>query len=103
MTELLNQAVNESAAWPGWYPVRPEANGLTVALQDLASGHGELFKCNAHFDAPKPVAVPDNSHHNSPLSNRPGSGHNALKHGHAARIEIPLTASQQRAVLTVEG
>jgi PAS domain S-box-containing protein len=100
--ELLNQAVGETRSLArGLYPVPKESNGLMSALQDLASRTKELFKIKCTFQCRKPVLIADNSIATHLYRIAQEAVANALKHGHAGRIQIALTATRQRIVLTV--
>jgi signal transduction histidine kinase len=102
ITELLNRAVAETRSLArGLYPVRPEANGLMVALEELASRTRELFKVSCRLLCRKPVLLSDAAVATHVYRIAQEAVNNALKHGQAKRIEITLTANCQRILLTV--
>jgi PAS domain S-box-containing protein len=100
--ELLNQAVHETRSLArGLYPVRSVANGLSVALEELAVRTRELFKVSCSFRCPRPVRIADNSIATHLYRIAQEAITNALKHGHATHVEISLTASRERLMLNV--
>lgn len=102
ITELLNQAVAETRCLArGLYPVPPEANGLTVALQELASRTKDLFKVRCSVRCRQAVLVRDNAIATHLYRIAQEAINNALKHGQAQAIEIGLSANKERILLTV--
>jgi PAS domain S-box-containing protein len=102
ITELLNQAVAETRSLArGLFPVRPEANGLMVALEDLAARTRELFKVACSLQCRKPVLIRDNAVATHLYRIAQEAVTNALKHGRARRIQLALHASPERIVLSV--
>lgn len=102
ITELLNQAVIETRSLArGLYPVRPEANGLMVALQDLAARTKERYKTGCEFSCPEPVAVCDNAIATHLYRIAQEAVTNACKHGQATLIQIGLAATSRRIRLRV--
>jgi PAS domain S-box-containing protein len=100
--ELLNQAVAEARSLSrGLYPVRPEANGLMVALEELASRTKDLFRIPCCLRCRHPVLIEDNAIATHLYRIAQEAVTNALKHGQARHIEVGLTANAQRIVLTV--
>ena len=102
VTELLNQAVGEARSLAhGLYPVRPEANGLMVALQELALRTKELFKATCRFRCIREVLMTDNAMATHLYRIAQEAVTNALKHGHARRIQVGLSATSKWIRLTV--
>jgi PAS domain S-box-containing protein len=102
ITELLNQAVTEARSLArGLYPVRPEANGLMSALQELAARTEQLFQVSCTFKRRKPVLVEDNAVATHLYRIAQEAVTNSLKHGKAKQIGILLTATNARIVLLV--
>jgi PAS domain S-box-containing protein len=100
--DLLKEAVGEARSLArGLYPVRPESNGLMVALQELASRTKELFSVPCELRCGKPVLITDNAAATHLYRIAQEAITNALKHGQARHIRITLTANSQRIVLTV--
>ena len=103
ITELLNQAVAETRSLArGLYPVRPEANGLMVALEELAARTRQLFKVSCEVQCPTGVLIPDNTVATHLYRIAQEAVTNALKHGQAKRIQISLSATQRRVVLRIK-
>jgi PAS domain S-box-containing protein len=102
ITELLNQAVAETRSLArGLYPVRPEANGLMVALEELAGRTRQLFKIACQLQCRKAVLIADNALATHLYRIAQEALNNALRHGQAQAIAIGLTSNPQRIVLTV--
>jgi signal transduction histidine kinase len=100
--ELLNLAVSETRTLArGLYPVRPEANGLVAALQELAARTQELFKVGCRLRCGKPVLVADKAVATHLYRIAQEAVANAIKHGHPSQIQITLAATYQRIVLTI--
>lgn len=85
----------------GLSPVRLEAEGLAEALRELAAGTGRVFGCDCRFQCDPPADVSDHTMaiHLYRIAQEAVS--NALKHGHARRIEIRLTANSRSVTLAV--
>ncbi len=102
ITELLNQAVTETRSLArGLYPVRPEANGLLVALEELAARTKELFKIRCTLECRSTVQIGDNTVASHLYRIAQEAVNNAVKHGQARHIQLRLTAIPQRWVLTI--
>ncbi len=80
----------------GLSPVRLEAEGLAEALRDLAAGARKVYGCDCRLRCNPSVQVPDPTVaiHLYRIAQEAVS--NALKHGHARRIELDLTAEARR-------
>ncbi len=103
ITELLNEAVSQTRSLArGLYPVRPESNGLMVALQELAGRTKELFKIRCTFKCRKSVHIADNAVATHLYRIAQEAVANALKHGRAMEIALGLQATSRRIVLTVK-
>jgi PAS domain S-box-containing protein len=74
----------------GLVPVEVDAEGLMVALADLASRISDLHEISCTFECHRPVAIPDNqaSMHLYRMSQEAVT--NAIKHGQARNIVIRL-------------
>jgi two-component system CheB/CheR fusion protein len=103
ITELLNEAVSQTRSLArGLYPVRPESNGLMVALQELAGRTKELFKIRCTFKCRKAVQSMDNAVATHLYRIAQEAVANAVKHGRAKEIGLDLQATSRRIVLTVK-
>ncbi|MHC1770076.1 MAG: PAS domain S-box protein [Verrucomicrobiia bacterium] len=103
ITELLNEAVSQTRSLArGLYPVRPESNGLMVALQELAGRTKELFKIRCTFKCRKAVQIMDNAVATHLYRIAQEAVANAVKHGRAKEIGLDLQATSRRIVLTVK-
>jgi signal transduction histidine kinase len=102
ITELLNEALAQTRSLArGLYPVRPESNGLMVALQELAARTKELFKVRCSFRCGKLVHIADNAVATHLYRIAQEAVANAVKHGRAERIGLALQATSRRIILTV--
>jgi PAS domain S-box-containing protein len=102
ITELLNRAVADARGLArGLFPVRPEANGLMVALRELADQTRELFGVVCSLQCRRPVLVENNVAATHLYRIAQEAVTNALKHGKARRIQIVLSESKGRTRLAV--
>lgn len=85
----------------GLVPVEVDAEGLMVALSDLASRISDLHGISCTFECHRPVAIADNqaSMHLYRMSQEAVT--NAIKHGHARNIIIRLGLEGDLATLRV--
>lgn len=102
VTELLNQAVTETRSLArGLYPVRPERNGLMVALEELTARTKALYRVSCRFQCRKPVLIEDGALATHLYRIVQEAITNALKHGRASQIRVSLTACHGRILLRV--
>ena len=102
ISSLLDVAVAQSRALArGLHPIAPEANGLMVALEELAAGTAELFKVGCRFVCPQPALMEDYTAATHLYRIAQEAVFNAIKHGRARRIEILLSSTSERLLLTV--
>jgi two-component system sensor histidine kinase NreB len=85
----------------GLAPVELEANGLMSALHELAANVQEIFRVSCVFRCEQPVLLRENTAASHLFRIAQEAVSNAIKHGHATRIEISLSASPERLVLAV--
>jgi PAS domain S-box-containing protein len=85
----------------GLSPVELETNGLTSALHELAATTRKLFGIHCDFICESPVYVPDNARATHLYRIVQESINNAVRHGHAGRIEIVLATGSGTAILSV--
>jgi PAS domain S-box-containing protein len=86
----------------GLVPVEVDAEGLMIALSELASRTGELHDVNCTFECNEPVCVLDNptAMHLYRLSQEAVT--NAVKHGRGRNIRISLTDDTELLTLKIE-
>ena len=89
---LLDDVITEARALSrGLFPVQLEADGLSVALQQLAAGVNARAKVNCRMDCPQPVFVQNNTvaTHHYRLARE--AVNNAVKHSQGRSILILLS------------
>ncbi len=102
IVKLVNEAINKTRELArGLNPVVSESHGLMSALQQLTSEVEDVFGVSCLLRCDTPVLIDDVSisTHLYHISQEAVS--NAIKHGHAKKIEITLTANDGRGMLTV--
>jgi len=100
--EILDDAITEARAISrGLFPVQLEANGLKVALEQLADSVASRSKINCRFDCPQPVSVNDNIVATHLYRIAQEAVTNAVKHGKANSIVIQLCAVENRIELKI--
>ncbi len=98
----LEQALNHIRALSkGLLPVEVDAEGLMIALADLAARTSELHGVNCRFECDEPVSINDNqtATHLYRLSQEAVT--NAVKHGHAYCVLIRLAADHEFVTLSI--
>ncbi len=88
--EAIAQAHNLAHAL---HPVKPEGNGLMVALKSLARRTKSLFRVKCRFTCRAPVLIVDNVIATHLYRIAQEAITNAVKHGKAGLIQIRLTAT----------
>jgi signal transduction histidine kinase len=86
----------------GIYPVEMEAEGLMVALGELASNIASVSRIKCVFECDPPVLIPDASATTHVYRIAQESISNAIRHGKANRIGISLSERHGTVMLTVE-
>jgi two-component system sensor kinase FixL len=100
--EILDDAITEARAISrGLFPVQLEADGLKVALEQLAASAGSRLKINCRSDCPQPVLVNDNIVATHLYRIAQEAVTNAVKHGKASSIVIQLRAIENRIELKI--
>jgi PAS domain S-box-containing protein len=102
IVKLVNEAINKTRELArGLSPVVSESHGLMSALQQLSAEVEDVFGVSCRLQCENPVLIHDVSvaTHLYHISQEAVS--NAIKHGKARKIEIGLTASDNRGVLTI--
>jgi signal transduction histidine kinase len=85
----------------GLVPVEVDAEGLMVALGDLAATTSELYSANCTFACATPVLVENNTTATNLYRIAREAVTNSLKHGRPRTIEINLATDDRRLVLCV--
>jgi PAS domain S-box-containing protein len=98
----LEQALrNVRSLSRGLVPVEVDAEGLMVALADLTARTAELHGVECIFQCEEPVSIADNQTATHLYRMTQEALTNALKHGHAGRIDVSLEASDDLMTLKV--
>jgi PAS domain S-box-containing protein len=98
----LEQALSHvRAVSKGLVPVEVDAEGLMVALADLAARTNELHGVTCTFECHRPVAIADNQTATHLYRMSQEAVTNAIKHGHPQNIVIRLGAEGERATLRI--
>ncbi len=85
----------------GLMPVVLDSAGLMEALKELAQGTERIFRVSCPFRCERPVSVPDNKMATQIFRIAQEAVANAIKHSHAARIEIALASGDDHVLLTI--
>jgi len=102
ISNLLKQAIEQARAVArGLSPVRPEPEGLSAALKELAAQSSEVFGIECCFRCPRPVLVDHSEEATHLYRIAQEAVHNAFRHGHAKRITISLTWRRARVRLRI--
>lgn len=102
IAKLVRQAISDTRSLArGLSPVPDEADGLLMALRELADGTSKVFQIQCQFTCPEPVAVADNATATHLFRIAQEAVSNALRHGKATEIEIVLQSSPERINLMV--
>jgi len=99
---LVREAIEQTRRVSrGLSPIRPEPEGLTIALGELAGQTAGLFRVRCRFQCPKPVSIGDTILAGHLYRFAQEAVNNALKHAEARRITIRLRRDQERVTLVV--
>ncbi len=102
MGKVLDDAITEARALSrGLFPVQLEADGLSIALQQLAENTQARTRVRCQMDCPQPVDVPDNTVATHLYRIAQEAINNAVKHSRAGSILIQLKADSNRIELKV--
>jgi PAS domain S-box-containing protein len=102
MGRVLDDAIAEARALArGLFPVQLEADGLSLALQQLAAGVSARARVQCRVDCPQPVLVRDNSVATHLYRIAQEAVNNAVKHSRAGLILIELKTNHNRIELKV--
>ncbi|MHB8108944.1 MAG: sensor histidine kinase [Syntrophorhabdaceae bacterium] len=103
IVELLDQAITLTRGFArGLNPVRLEADGLMMALIELASNVEKLFGVRCTFTCTKEVLLSDNAVASHVYRIAQEALNNAIKHGKADNIVIKMKPEGESWILTIE-
>lgn len=103
VVELVEEGISLSRKLAkGLHPIEMEADGLMLALEELAAISSDLFKINCRFDCDSPVLIrdPATSGHLYRIAQEAIS--NAVKHGKAKNISVELETLDDGIALRVK-
>lgn len=102
ISSLLKQAIDQTRAVArGLSPVRPDPEGLSSALEELAVRSSEVFGIKCRFRCPKAVLVYNNEAATHLYRIAQEAVHNSFRHGEAREITISLACSDKRLRLRI--
>ena len=103
IVELIDQAITLTRGFArGLNPVRLEADGLMMALVELASNVEKLFGVTCRFECDRPVLLSDNAVASHVYRIAQEALNNAIKHGKADLITIALKQEGESCLLTIQ-
>jgi len=99
---LVREAIEQTRRVSrGLSPIRPEPEGLMIALRELAAQTTELFQVRCRFDCRLPVLIEDAALAGHLYRIAQEAVNNAIKHGEPRRIDVHLKCAQGNVTLTV--
>jgi PAS domain S-box-containing protein len=102
MGKVIDDAITEARALArGLFPVQLEADGLSLALQQLAAGVCARARVDCRLDCPQPVFVRDNAVATHLYRIAQEAVNNAIKHSQAGSILIQLKTNRNRIELKI--
>ena len=102
LLQVLDGAVEQTRTLAhGLHPVKPEPNGLMLALKALASQTTRWFRVPCRFTCRQPVLIEDSTTATHLYRIAQEAITNAIKHGQPGRIQISLTRTPDRLNLMV--
>ena len=102
MGQVLDDAIAEARSLArGLFPVQLEADGLSLALHQLAAGVCARTRVHCRVDCPEPVLVRDNTMATHLYRIAQEAVNNAVKHSRAGSILIELKTNHNRIELKV--
>jgi len=103
LLRVLDEAIGRTRSLArGLHPVKPEPDGLMVALKDLVSRTTTLFNIGCRLICRHPVLIEDNSTATHLYRIAQEAVTNAIKHGKPSRIKISLTRTPSRINLAIK-
>jgi PAS domain S-box-containing protein len=102
IVRLVNEAIHKTRELArGLLPVVSDAHGLMSALQMWAAEVEDIFGISCRFECEPAVLIYDDAMATHLYHIAQEAVNNALKHGHACKILIRLTAENERGMLVV--
>ena len=103
ITELLKEALALTRGLArGLHPVSPEPGGLRSALLGLAERASETFHIDCHIKCPVDLHVDNNTMATHLYRIAQEAVSNGVRHGHASRIGIEISADPHCIVLSIK-
>ncbi|MBP7526629.1 MAG: sensor histidine kinase, partial [Syntrophorhabdaceae bacterium] len=103
IVDLIDQAITLTRGFArGLNPVRLEADGLMMALIELASNMEKLFGIACAFTYDRPILLSDNAAATHLYRIVQEALNNAIKHGKADKVTISMKQDGDACVLTIE-
>lgn len=103
IVDLIDQAITLTRGFArGLNPVRLEADGLMMALIELASNMEKFFGIACTFTCDRPILLSDNAAATHLYRIVQEALNNAIKHGKADKVTISMKQDGDTCVLTVE-
>lgn len=102
ISKLLKQAIEETRRVSrGLSPIRPEPEGLTAALNELAAHTSSVFGMTCRFYCPKTVMVADSESATHLYRIAQEAVNNAIRHGQAQRVIIRMNLARSHLHLSI--
>jgi signal transduction histidine kinase len=99
---LLKQAIEETRRVSrGLSPVRPEPEGLSAALSELAAHTRGVFGLGCRFRCARPVQVSDREAATHLYRIGQEAVNNAIRHGGARRVTVSLNQRRDQVILSI--
>jgi signal transduction histidine kinase len=103
IAQHVRDAIRQTRALArGLSPVELDAGGLMSALHELADNVQNMFRVKCAFRCEEPVLIRENTVATHLFRITQEAVSNAIKHGKAGQIEIELSASQERVMLSIK-
>jgi signal transduction histidine kinase len=103
MVDLIDQAITITRGFArGLTPVGIEADGLMVALSELAANTERLYRVECRFEHDEPILIDDISTATHLYRIAQEAVNNVTKHGRASRIDITFQRDGKMNILTVK-
>ena len=102
ISKLLKQAIEETRRVSrGLSPVRPEPDGLSIALSELAAHTRDVFGIACRFHSTKSVLVSDSEAATHLYRIAQEAVNNGIRHGRARSINLSLSQRHGRITLSI--
>jgi PAS domain S-box-containing protein len=99
---LVREAIEQTRRISrGLSPIRPEPDGLMIALRELAAQTSELFRVRCRFYCPQPVLMEDSSRAGHLYRIVQEAVNNALKHAKPRHVNLRLRRACGKLILVV--